>query len=193
MTLSNLFMAAQVSGISQDLYQSFKKNQTAVYQGLGQAAGVYNTLSANRLTRLGTTLDKQSLELQRIQQEVSSSEESLEATKHLNQVQSLQRALAATRGQTGGSIGALGNVSQNLANADERARRLSLTFNQQQITNQQRLLSIQGAAKEASNYGNLFAQTIADLGSLFPTAPSTKLKGKGYNVSAGKTDHITFF
>lgn len=182
-------MSAQASGIADDLWAAAKRNKSQIFKGAGTVAGLYGASSASRLTDIGTRMDQQALESQRLQQQLVSSEQSLEAARNLNQTLSLQRAMMGATGDMGPQGGAITNASQAAFNADERARQLSLTFGQAQIENQKRLLAVQGASQKASIFGNLFATTAQDLGGLFSSS-ATPLSGKGFNVSAGKTGHI---
>ncbi len=185
-----MLLAAQASGIAGDLWKSTKENKYGLLNTASSAAGFLQTRSANRMVDLGTELDKQRLDIARLQGEVASSEQTLESTKQLNQVMAMQRAIAGVNGSNAGPIG---NLSLGNYQADERARNLSLKFNADTIANQQRILALNATVQKASNYSNQFSETAKNLGGLFdamdklPDFTSTR---KGVNVSAGSTRKI---
>jgi hypothetical protein len=113
-------------------------------QAAGIAMNMYQRKQQEQSSNMGAEADRRELQLQFKREQLASSEESLANTERLRDVMATQRAMYAARGQQAGqgSPVAIAARSQNLYQADERARQLSLSFRKYQTEAQQRLIAI---------------------------------------------------
>ncbi len=153
-------------------------------QAAGIAGNLYSNMQANKISKLGTRVEKEELDLRMDQLALQSSEQSLQSLESLREVMASQRAIMGARGQLTG-VGSAGSIEQaglRAFGADEKARKLSLSFGQSQLAGQKRLLDINRYAMKAQRGAKLMSSSLdqVSLNGMFGNkinAPAGKLNG----------------
>ena len=202
-----LLLASQAAGIGTKLFATARQNkfdkqaQAAANRGfdLQNQAIRFNDIGFDiadigfelndkvfALEQQGAELDLKEMDLRMQQESLAVNEESLADSVRLGEVLSTQRAYLAARGTASGAGSALSasNKSINLANADERARRMSQDFRTLQYENQISLMKIrqygQGVERE-NNRINQFGNQIGKANNLLGIA-GNDVQRESFNI-----------
>jgi hypothetical protein len=135
-----------------------------------QAAGIGLNMWAERraekFTRIGEELDKAQVQTRMQEEKLAYTQKSLVDLNRLREVQAMQRAMFGARGQLPGvgSAGALQTRSENLFNADVRAKQFSQTIKQNQLQSQiygmninKQGRNLQRRTKRLTQFANMFS------------------------------------
>ncbi len=202
-----LLLASQAAGIGTNLYATYRQNQ---FDKQAKAAGNRGFDLQNQGIRMndvsydianigfelndkvfaleaqGSQLDLQEMDLRMQQESLAVNEEALADSERLGEVLSSQRAYLAARGTSSGAGSALtvANKSVNLANADERARRMSQDFRKLQHENQISLMKIrqygQGVERE-NNKINQFGNQLNKANNLLGIS-ANEVQRESFNI-----------
>lgn len=157
-------------------------------QACGIGINMWQNHQANKITKAGTRVEQQELDLRMEQMALQSSEQGLQNSEQLREVMASQRALMGARGQMAGvgSAGSLEQAGLRAFGADERARKLSLNFSQNQLAGQKRLLDINRYGIKAKQGADLMSKSMdmMSLNSMFGKPPAAAAGAK--NISGGK-------
>ncbi len=120
-------------------------------QAAGYATSIYSRKAQEKMARYGDELDRGQMRLQMESEQLASTEQALYNTERLRDVLATQRALAASRGQQSGQGSNLmvAQASQRAYNADENARRISMSFRKNQFESMQRLMGIKAVGRNS--------------------------------------------
>ncbi len=131
-------------------------------QASGIAMNLWSNRQSNKILAAGTRVEQQELDLRMEQMALQSSEQGLQSSENLREIMASQRAIMGARGQlTGvGSAGAIEQAGLRAFGADERARKLSLSFGQTQLAGQKRLLDINRYGVKAQQGAKLMQQGL---------------------------------
>jgi hypothetical protein len=107
-------------------------------QAAGLGINMWAERRAEKFTRIGEELDKAQIQTRMQEEKLAFTQKSLYDLNRLREIQAMQRAVFGARGQAPGvgSAGALQTRSENLFNADVKARKLSQTIRQNQLQSQ---------------------------------------------------------
>lgn len=121
-------------------------------QAAGQAVNIWQTSQASRTVGLGVSLDRQQLDLRMQQETLLSTERALQNSEQLRNVLSSQAAIMGARGQMPG-VGSAQAIQQGALKeygADERVRKMNLSFKKSQLEAQKLFTSLEAGGKKAA-------------------------------------------
>lgn len=104
-------------------------------QGAGMLLSMYGDSQSRKMLRLGADLEQRELGLRMEQEQLASTEQAVQNSEQLRQVMASNRAIMGARGQMPG-VGTAQSLMQNdmrAFDADETARKISLSYRQAEI------------------------------------------------------------
>ncbi len=121
-------------------------------QASGLALNMWQTSQASKMVGLGASLDRQQLDLRMQQETLLSTEQALQNSEQLRSVLSSQAAIMGARGQMPG-VGSAQAIQQGALKeygADERVRKMNLSFKKSQLEAQKLFTSLEAGGNKAN-------------------------------------------